>query len=33
MDYLVKFKVLPDDFAPKAAITEIVKAQEWDKKK
>ncbi|MCX6856777.1 MAG: DUF1080 domain-containing protein [Verrucomicrobia bacterium] len=33
MDYLVKFKVLPEDFAPKAAVTEIVKASEWDKKK
>lgn len=32
-DYLVKFKLLPDDFTPKAEITEIVKANEWDKKK
>jgi hypothetical protein len=33
MDYLIKFKVLPDDFALKATIAEVVKANEWDKKK
>jgi hypothetical protein len=33
MDYLIKFKVLPDDFAFKTAIAEIVKANEWDNKK
>jgi hypothetical protein len=33
VDYMTKFKLLPDDFAPKSAITEIVKANEWDKKK
>jgi hypothetical protein len=33
MDYLIKFKLLPDDFALKTAIAEIVKANEWNNKK
>jgi hypothetical protein len=31
--YLVKFKFLPDDFAPKAQLDKVVSANGWDKKK
>ncbi len=31
-DYLVRFKRLPEDFAPKAALDKLVHEQEWDKK-
>ncbi len=33
LNYLTKFKILPEDFPAKKQITEIVKKQEWDKKK
>jgi hypothetical protein len=33
LNYLTKFKLLPDDFTAKQQIAEIVKKQEWDKKK
>ncbi len=33
INYLTKFKILPDDFAAKQQIAEIVKKNEWDKKK
>jgi hypothetical protein len=33
LNYLTKFKLLPDDFAAKQQIAEIVKKNEWDQKK
>lgn len=33
LQYLVKFKLIPDDVAVKAALEAIIKAQAWDKKK
>lgn len=32
-NYLAKFKIIPDTFAPRTAVAEIVKAQGWDKKR
>jgi seryl-tRNA synthetase len=31
--FLVRFKVLPDTFAPKVALDTFIKEQGWDKKK
>ena len=33
LQYLVKFKLLPDEFAATSALSGIIKAQGWDKKK
>ena len=33
LNYLIKAKVLPADFAPKAMLTEVIKAQGWDKRR
>jgi hypothetical protein len=30
--YLARFKIVPDTFAPKAEIEQIIKGQGWDKK-
>ena len=33
LQYLTKFKVLPDDFPAKGELDGVIKAQGWDKKK
>jgi hypothetical protein len=33
LGYLAKAKVLPGDFGPRAALGEIIRAQEWDKRR
>lgn len=33
LNYLVKFKVVPDTYAPKAELDKLIKAQKWDGKK
>lgn len=32
-NYLTKFKILPADFAPKAALAQIIKDQGWDRRR
>jgi hypothetical protein len=31
--YLARFKIVPDTFAPKAAVEQLIKAQGWDKRR
>jgi hypothetical protein len=31
--YLARWKIVPADYAPKAAIEQLIKDQGWDKKK
>ncbi|MEY4485235.1 MAG: hypothetical protein RL693_2687 [Verrucomicrobiota bacterium] len=33
LEYLAKFKIVPDTFAPKVELAKLVKDHEWDKKK
>jgi hypothetical protein len=33
LQYLIKFQILPGDFAAAKTLHDIVKANEWDKKK